>query len=156
MPEERQSGKRQSHEREREDDPRFQLTTEVAVSAPDPRIKQNGLLWLKERLGEANGHAKIGTAKPFDNRECHANYFALAIDERSARPAGSGLSIVDNFVGKNVADVALSDQGANEFPASEFVQNLFRFSASLFGNIVHGVFPCPRENSANARGITKG
>src|SRR5882724_11624502 len=98
MPAERRSGKRRSHDREREEDPRFPLTTEDAVSAPRLRIKQNEPSWLEERLRKADGNAKIGTAKAFHNRERHANYFAIAIDERSARPAGSGLRIVDNFV----------------------------------------------------------
>src|SRR5713226_6397420 len=110
---------------------------EDVVSAPRLRIEQNGPSWLEERLGEANGNTKIRAAKTLDNRECHANHFSIAIDKRSARTTGSGLRIVDNFVRKNVADMALSNQRANEFAAEKFVDNLFRFSAGGFGDFVH-------------------
>src|SRR5713101_5776189 len=119
--------------------------------APPLRIMQNRRSWLEERLGKANGNTKIGTAKPFDDRKCHANHFSMAIDERSARAAGSGLRIIDNLVRKNVADMALSNQRADQFAAEEFVDNLFRFSACTFGDFVHGIFTCPRQNGADAR-----
>ena len=124
------------------------MTTENAVSGPRPSINQNGPLWLEERLGETNGNTKIRAAKTSDDRERHSNYFSVAIDERSARPTGSGLRIVDNFVRKNVADMALSNQRANEFTAEKFVDNLFRFSAGALGDFAYSIFPCTRDRKS--------
>src|SRR5260370_501983 len=129
---------------------------EDALSAPCLSIKQYGPSWLEERLGQANGNTKIRTAKTFDYRECHVNYFTIAIDERSAGAAGGGLRIVDNLVRKNVADMSLSNQRTDEFTAEKFVDNLFWLSARSLGNVVHGIFPGARENSANARSIAEG
>src|SRR5260370_40229276 len=129
---------------------------EDALSAPCLSIKQHGPSWLEERLGKANRNTKVRTAKTFDHRECHANHFAIAIDERSAGAAGSGLRIVDNLVRKNVADMSLSNQRTDEFTAEKFVDNLFWLSARSLGNVVHGIFPGARENSANAGSIAEG
>src|SRR6266849_7684411 len=127
----------------------------VAVSASRLRIKQNRRSWLEERLGEANGNTKVRTAKTFDNRECHADHFSIAIDERSPRTAGSGLRVVDNLVRKNVADMALGNQRADEFTTEEFVDNLFRFSSGGLGDFVHRIFTCARENGADAGGVAE-
>src|SRR6267143_2442559 len=129
--------------------------TENAVSSPRPSINQNGPLWLEERLGETNGNTKIRAAKTSDHRERHSNYFSVAIDERSARPTGSGLRIVDNLVRKNVADMALSNQRADELTAEQFVDNLFRFSACGLGDFVHGIFSRARQNRADAGGVAE-
>src|SRR5207248_8940852 len=115
------------------------------VSAPGIRIRQNGSSRLEQWLGKTNRNTKIRTAKTFDDRECHANHLPLTIDERSSRAAGSGLRIVDNFVRKNVADMALGNQRANEFAAEEFVDNLSRFSARGLGDVVRGIFTRARE-----------
>src|SRR6267143_4082400 len=129
--------------------------TENAVSSPRPSIKQNGPLWLEERLGETNGNTKIRAAKTSDDRERHSNYFSVAIDERSARPTGSGLRIVDNFVRKNVADMALSNQRADELTAEQLVDNLCRFSARVLDDFVHGIFSRARQNGADAGGVAE-
>src|SRR5467141_3391147 len=119
-------------------------------------MKKNGPSWLEERLGKTNGNTKIRTSKTFDHREGHADYFSIAIDERAARAAGSGLRIVDNFVRENVADMALSDQRADELTAEELVYNLFRLSAGGLGDFVDGIFARARENGADAGGVAQG
>src|SRR5467141_4473645 len=129
---------------------------EDVVSAPRLRIEQNGPSWLEERLGKANGNTKIRAAKTLDDRECHANHFSIAIDERPTRATGSGLRIVDNFVRKNVADVALSNQGTNEFTTEKLVDNLCRFSARVLDDFVHGIFSRARQNGADAGGVAEG
>src|SRR5467141_3046948 len=129
---------------------------EDVVSAPRLRIEQNGPSWLEERLGKANRNTKIRAAKILDDRECHANHFSIAIDERPTRATGSGLRIVDNFVRKNVADVALSNQGTNEFTTEKLVDNLCRFSARVLDDFVHGIFSRARQNGADAGGVAEG
>src|SRR5260370_14742484 len=123
---------------------------EDALSAPCLSIKQYGPSWLEERLGKANRNTKVRTAKTFDYRECHANYFTIAIDERSARTAGGGLRIVDNLVRKNVTDMALSNKRADEFTAGEMLDNLFRFSARTLGDFGHGILTPAPQNGADA------
>src|SRR5258708_8139067 len=118
-----------------------------AKSGPSP---------LAARLGEANGYPKIQTAKSFYYRISHADHFPIAIDKRSAGAAGSCLRIVDNFIRKNVADMALCNQRANEFTAEEFVDNLCRFSSRAFGNLGYGIFTRTRENGADAGGVAEG
>src|SRR6266478_1430049 len=118
-------------------------------------LEQNLLSWLQKWLGETNRNAKIGTAKTPDDGKRHANDFSIAIEERSAGAARSGLRIVDNFVRKDVADMALSDQRANELAAQEFVDDLLRFSAGALGDFAYGIFPGSRENGADARGIAE-
>src|SRR5260370_32525567 len=117
------------------------------------RINQIGPSPLEERLGEANGKTKIRTAKSFDYRISHADHFPIAIDERSAGAAGSGLRIVDNFVRENVADMALCNQRADEFTAEEFVDNLCRLSSRSLCDVVYGIFTASRENGADAGGV---
>src|SRR5436190_24366229 len=131
------------------------MTAENNVTGPRPSIKQTGPSWLEERLGESNGNTKIRTAKASDDGERHANHFSIAIDERPTRPTGSGLRIVDNFVRKNVADMALSNQRANEFAPKKFVDNLFRLPAGGLGDFVHHVFARARKNGADTCGIAK-
>src|SRR5260370_8896687 len=106
-------------------------------------------------MGEANGNAKIRTANSFDYRISHADHFPIAIDERSAGAAGSGLRIVDNFVRENVADMALCNQRADEFTAEEFVDNLCRLSSRSLSDVVYGIFTGARENGADAGGVAK-
>src|SRR5258708_3286054 len=118
-------------------------------------LEQNLLSWVEEWLGEANGNAKIGAAKTLDDSKRHANDFSIAIEERSAGAAGSGLRIVDNFVRKDVADMTLSDQRADELAAQEFVDDLFRFSAGALGDFAYGIFPGSRENGADSRGVAE-
>src|SRR5258708_13917901 len=126
---------------------------EDAVSAPRLRIEQNGPSWLEERLGKANGNTKIRAAKILDDRECHANHFSIAIDQRPTRATGSGLRIVDNFVRKNVADVALSNQGTNEFTAEKPVNNLCRLSPRLLDDFVHRLFSPAPQTGPSASGL---
>src|SRR5260370_4970967 len=119
---------------------------EDALSAPCRSIKQYGPSWLEERLGKANRNTKVRPAKTFDYRECHANHFTIAIDERSAGAAGGGLRIVDNLVRKNVADMSLSNQRTDEVTAEEVLDNLFWLSARSPGNFLHGIFPGAPEH----------
>src|SRR5260370_30511761 len=123
---------------------------EDALSAPCLTIQQYGPSWLEERRGKANRNTKVRTAKTFDYRECHANHFTIAIDERSAGAAGGGLRIVDNLVRKNVADMSLSNQRTDEFTAEKFVDNLFWLSARSLCHVLSRIFPGARANSANA------
>src|SRR5258708_3326249 len=117
-----------------------------AKSGPSP---------LAARLGEANGYPKIQTAKSFYYRISHADRLPMAIDKRSGGAAGSCLRIVDNFIRKNVADMALCNQRANEFTAEEFVDNLCRFSSRALSDVVYGIFTGARENGADAGGVAK-
>src|SRR5260370_220378 len=117
--------------------------------------QQNAYSGLERRTREANRTPKLGTAKTPDDGKRHANDFSIAIEERSAGAARSGLRIVDNFVRKDVADMALSDQRANELAAQEFVDDLFRFSAGALGDFTYGIFPGARENGADARAIAE-
>src|SRR6266852_96713 len=118
-------------------------------------LEQNLLSWLEKRLREANRNAKIRTAKTPGDGKRHANYLTIAIEERSAGAARSGLRIVDNFVRKDVADMALSDQRANELAAQEFVDDLLRFSAGALGDFAYGIFPGARENGADSRSVAE-
>src|SRR6202158_5537684 len=81
---------------------------------------------------------------------------SIAIDERPTGATGSGLRVVDNFVRKNVADMALSNQGADEFTAEQLVDNLCRFSARILDDFVHGIFSRARQNGADAGGVAEG
>src|SRR5258708_33052147 len=92
-------------------------------------LEQIFLSCLEEWLGEADRNAKVGTAKTLYDSERYSNNFSIAIKERTAGTPGSGLRIVDNFGRKNVSDMALSDQRADELPAQEFVDDLYPFSA---------------------------
>src|SRR5260370_35111717 len=102
---------------------------EDALSAPCLSIKQHGPSWLEERLGKANRNTKVRTAKTVDHRECHANHFTIAIDERSAGAAGSGLRIEHNLARKNATARALRTTGTGEFPPAKRVERLLRHSA---------------------------
>src|SRR2546430_17526806 len=104
------------------------------------RRRQIGPSRLEQWLGKTNRNTKIRTAKTFDDRECHANHLPLTIDERASRAAGSGLRIVDNFVRKNVADMPLCNQRANEFAAEKFLDNLSRVSARGLADVVRRTF----------------
>src|SRR5260370_10678758 len=119
-------------------------------------LEQNLFSWLEEWLGEANGNAKIGAAKTLDDSKRHANDFSIAIEERSPGAAGSGLRIVDNFVRKDVADMALSHQRADELAAQEFVGYLCRVSPSRLGDFTYRIFPSTREYAADARSEAEG
>src|SRR5258708_26272992 len=119
-------------------------------------LEQTLLSWLEEWLGEANGNAKIGAAKTLDDSKRHANDFSIAIEERSRGAGGSGLGIVDNFVRKDVADMALSHERADELAAQEFVGNLCRISPSRLGDFTYRIFPSTREYGADARSVAEG
>src|SRR5260370_10096079 len=119
-------------------------------------LEQNLFSWLEEWLGEANGNAKIGAAKTLDDSKRHANDFSIAIEERSPGAAGSGLRIVDNFVRKDVADMALSHQRANELAAQEFVGNLCRISPRRLGAFTYRLFPITRQYRPDARSVAEG
>src|SRR6266851_3374240 len=129
--------------------------TEDAASAPLPRVQQAGPSWLEERLGVANRNAKIGAAKSSDNRESHSNHSPITVDQRSAGTSGSGLRVVDNLVGKYVADVTLRHQRTDQFAALQFIKDFLGIPASGLDDIVDGFFSSARENGAEPRSVTE-
>src|SRR6266478_1607247 len=126
-----------------------------AASAPAPKTNQGGPSWLEERLGVANRNTEIRTAKPPDDREGHSNHFPIAIDQRSAGASGSGLRVVNNLVGEDIADVALRNQGADQFAALQFINDFLGVSSSGLHDIVDGFFSSARENGAEPRGVAQ-
>src|SRR5437899_9920674 len=87
---------------------------------------------LEERLGIDNWNAEIRAAETSHNGKCYPDDFPIAIDQVPAGPAGSGLRIVNNFVGKDVADMALRNQRPNEFAAHQLIHNFCRVTAGGF------------------------
>src|SRR5882724_1216878 len=97
----------------------------------------------------------IRSAESSDDRERHSNHFPIAIDQRSAGTAGSGLRIVNNLVGEDVADVALRNQGADQLTAYQFINDSLGVAASGRHDLVDGFFPSTRENGAEPRGVAE-
>src|SRR5580704_5262603 len=91
---------------------------------------QQNLLRLQQRLCIANGNSEVGAAKAPDYGEGHANHLTVAVYERAARASGSGLGVVDNFIGQHVADMPLCYQGADQLALLEFVHNFFWIAAT--------------------------
>src|SRR5580693_7562057 len=81
-----------------------------------PRNKQKlrrGGLIFEQRLGELNRDAKIRSSKTLEHGIGDADHFSLSVEQRTARAAGGGLRVENNFVRKNIADMPLSDQRTN-------------------------------------------
>src|ERR1700733_10586435 len=76
------------------------------------KLRPGGLIF-EQRLGELNRDAKVRSSKTFEHGIGDADYFSLAIEQRTARAAGGGLRVENNFVRKNIADMPLSDQRTN-------------------------------------------
>src|ERR1700722_831932 len=75
------------------------------------KLRCGGL--FEQRLGELNRDAEIRSSKSFEHGIGHADHFSLPVKQRTARAAGGGLGVENNFVRKNVADVPLSNQRTN-------------------------------------------
>src|ERR1700694_2833811 len=124
------------------------MTHENFRSGATSRITFVGSLGLEERLSVANRNSKVGTAKTSDNGKGYADHFPLAIDQRPAGTARCGLRIVDNFVGKDVTDMALRHERTDEFPADELVDDFFGITAGGLDDFIHGFFPGTRQDGA--------
>jgi hypothetical protein len=112
-------------------------------------------LRVEKGRGEANGYAKIRTAKAPHHRKGDADDSALAVEERSAGAARGGLRIVDNFVRKDVAHVALRNQRADQFALSELRQDQLRIATADFYNFGDGFVARAGKNRVNAGGVAK-
>ena len=132
------------------------MTHENFRSGITSRITFAGSLGLEERLSVTNRNTKVRTAKPSDNGKGYADHFPLAIDQRPAGTAGSGLRIVDNFVGKDVADMTLRHERTDEFPADEFIDDFFWITAGGLDDFIHGFFASTRQDGAEPRGVAEG
>src|SRR5579859_1627971 len=123
----------------------------------DSRGENNGeaKLWFKQRLRIANGNAEIRTTETADDGKGDTDYLAVAIEERAAGAARSGLRIVDNLIGQDIADVALRDQRANQFALLQFLNHTGRVSAGNADNVLHRVFTGAGENRAQTGRVTK-
>src|SRR5260370_35429140 len=110
---------------------------EDALSARCLIKKQYGPSWLEERLCKANGNTKIRTAKTFDYRECHANYFTIGIDERFARTAGVVLRIVAHLVRNDVTDMPLSNRCTAYVWSQWWWSNHFQGCSATLGHFRH-------------------
>jgi hypothetical protein len=53
---------------------------------------------LHQFVGVADGNRQVGAAEIIQDGEIYANHFAIAIEERSARPARGRRRIVNNLV----------------------------------------------------------
>jgi phosphatidate phosphatase APP1 len=89
------------------------------------------LLLRKQRLRVADRNAEIRAAETLQNRYCNSDDFSIAIEERSAGAARSGLRIEHNFVWQDVANVPLRDQGMNQIAFGQLVQNLRHVAAAF-------------------------
>src|SRR5580693_8836430 len=104
----------------------------------------------QKRRSEANGYAEIRTAKAFHHCKGDADDSALAVEERSAGAARGGLRIVDNFVRKDVADMALCNQRTDQLASSELRQDQLRVATADFYNFGDGFVACAGKNRVNA------
>jgi hypothetical protein len=85
-------------------------------------------LGLQERLPVGYRDGEIRSAEVAHHGKVNSDNFALATEKRPARPTRGRLGIVDDFVGEDVADVALRDNRADQVPTSEFFHYLFRIT----------------------------
>src|SRR5215469_2667606 len=111
-------------------------------------------LVLEEGDGVADGDAEVRAAKALDDGEGDADDAALAVEQRAAGTAGGGLRIVDDFVGQNIADVALRDKRADELALGEFDENEFGIAGAGFDDFFDGLIAGAGEDSVKACGIT--
>src|SRR5579862_2204197 len=108
---------------------------------------------MEEFGGVADGNSEVGSAEAVENSEIDADDFPLVIKERAAGSSGGGSSVVNNFVLKNVADVALRGGGANEILRGKAGDDL-RDIGRAAGNFLRGFRAGAGEDTLNASGIT--
>ncbi|MGA8142446.1 MAG: hypothetical protein WB987_00980, partial [Candidatus Acidiferrales bacterium] len=104
----------------------------------DVNLKAMAALLTEKGLGEPDGNAEIRAAETFEDSVSDADHFSLAIKERAAGTAGGGLSVEYNFVGENVANVALCDERTNQVATRELVQNLRNISIAMGEDLLRG------------------
>src|SRR3984893_5194159 len=100
-----------------------------------------------------DGDSKVGAAKISEHREIYADHFSVAVEERSARTARGGGGVVDNFVVKHVAYMALRRGGADEVLRSELRHDaidVLGVADDFLSHIATG----PGENAFNSCRIT--
>src|SRR6202044_1216463 len=84
-------------------------------------------LWLwrgggspEQRLRELYGNAKIRASETPEDRIGNADHFSLAVEKRPARSAVSRLRVENNLIGKNVSNMCLRDERANQVAMRQF------------------------------------
>src|SRR4029077_10046405 len=92
------------------------------------------------------GDREVGAAKILEHGEIYADHFSVAVEERSARAAGSGGGVVDNFVLEHVPDVALRGGGADEALGSELCHDVFYIFRAA-GDFLRYIRARPGENA---------
>src|SRR2546429_3637547 len=65
---------------------------------------------FEQRLRITNRNAKIGASKTPDHRKGYPDDLPILVNERSSRASGSGLRIIDNLIGGNIADMPLRSE----------------------------------------------
>ena len=111
---------------------------------------------FEQRLRITNRNAKIGASKTPDHRKGYPDDLPILVNERSSRASGSGLRIIDNLIGGNIADMPLRDQRTDELAADEFVYHSVRISSGGLGDLVHGFLARTCQHGVNARCVTEG
>ena len=110
---------------------------------------------LEERSCETDGHTKIGATEAANDGEGHSDHTALAIQERTARAARGRLRVVNNFVRQDIANVALRDQGTDQFAPGELGEDEFRIAAGDFNDLFDGIVSGTGEDRVQAGGVTQ-
>src|SRR5271165_3545574 len=118
-----------------------------------PPATRSPTLLAEERLGVANGNAKIRAPKATQDSERDADYFALLINQGTTGTARSGLCVEHNFVRQHIADMPLRDQGADQVAPREFVKHFRNISFAAGEDLLRGLLVGAREQSSKSRGV---
>src|SRR5215469_9500096 len=94
------------------------------------RQKNAGIrdLRLQKSLPVVYRDCKIRAAEIAHHRKVDSDNLAVAVKQRPSGTARSGLRVVDDFVGQDIANVSLSDHRPDQVSASEFFYHLFRIA----------------------------
>jgi hypothetical protein len=113
----------------------------------------NRALRPQERLRIDDWDREIRPAEVSHHRKIYSDDLALTVEQWPAGAAGSRLGVVDDLVRKDVADVALGHNGADQMPACQLLNHLFRitFRTSLDGLESF----CPSASSAPGRTLRR-
>src|ERR1700691_954254 len=112
------------------------------------------LLFRQQRLGKTDRDAEIRATETFQDCYSDSDNFSIAVEERTAGATRGCLRVEHNFVGQDVADVALRDQWMNQIAFGEFVKYLRNVAAAFFQDILRGFFIGARQDCGKAGGVT--
>src|SRR4029077_17069790 len=93
----------------------------------------------QQRLGIAHRDREVRASEVSEHGYVYGDDFAFGIKQRTARPAVSCLSVIDDLVSEHVADVSLSIYRPDQVAMCQLGHQALRVTAGVGSNGAHSI-----------------